>query len=209
MIKNNKVELIGTYGSDELIALAAWTSTSRELTDDKRERIPKLINMLASEGHHTPFERGILHFLLDVDDKTHIHLLKHRISSANGQSARYREIKEDNILIPSDLPLKWQEALIEHSDKGNELYHECLKSLVDDFGFSRKRAKEVSRYFKTQNCMITLDFQINFRSFINFQRLRNSEHAQKEVMELSQEMLKQVKEIDGNPFKHSLKAFGL
>ena len=68
MIKNNKVELIGTYGSDELIALAAWTSTSRELTDDKRERIPKLINMLASEGHHTPFERGILHFLLDVDD---------------------------------------------------------------------------------------------------------------------------------------------
>lgn len=209
MIKNNKVELIGSYGSDEIIALAAWTSTSRELSDDKRERIPKLINMLASEGHHTPFERGILHFLLEVDDKTHIHLLKHRLSSINGQSARYREIKEDNILIPSDLPLKWQESLIEHSDKGNDLYHQCLKSLVDDFGFSRKRAKEVSRYFKTQNCMITLDFQINFRSFVNFQRLRNSEHAQKEVMELAKEMLNQVKNIDGNPFEHSIKAFGL
>lgn len=209
MIKNNKVELIGSYGSDALIALAAWTSTSRELTDDKRERIPKLINMLASEGHHTPFERGILHFLLEVDDKTHIHLLKHRISSANGESARYKEIKHDKFLIPSDLPLKWQKALTLHSIIGNDSYHECLKSLVDEFGFSRKRAKEVSRYFKTQNCMITLDFQINFRSFVNFQRLRNSEHAQKEVMELAKEMLNQVKNIDGNPFEHSIKAFEL
>lgn len=31
----NTVELIGHYGSDEIIALAAWTSTSRELTDEK------------------------------------------------------------------------------------------------------------------------------------------------------------------------------
>ena len=28
----NTVELIGWYGGDEAIALSAWTSTSRELT---------------------------------------------------------------------------------------------------------------------------------------------------------------------------------
>ena len=31
----NKVELIGYYGTDETIALSAWTSTSRDLTDEK------------------------------------------------------------------------------------------------------------------------------------------------------------------------------
>ena len=35
----NKVELIGHYGSDEIIALSAWTSTSRDLTPEKRDRI--------------------------------------------------------------------------------------------------------------------------------------------------------------------------
>lgn len=205
----NTVELIGHYGSDEIIALAAWTSTSRELTDEKRNRIPKLLNMLASEGHHTPFERGILHFLLHLDDKTHIHVLKHRISSANGESARYREIKHDNYLIPDDLPFYWQDKLKEHSEQGNKLYHECLNALVMNNGFTRKRAKEVSRYFKTQNSQLTLDFQINFRSFINFQKLRNSEHAQVEIKNLSEDMLQLVKNIEGNPFKYSLESFGL
>ena len=53
---NNSVELIGYYGSDEMIACSAWTSTNRKLTDEKRKRIPKLINMLWSNGHETPFE---------------------------------------------------------------------------------------------------------------------------------------------------------
>lgn len=31
----NSVELLGYYGSDEVHAQSAWTSTSRELTEDK------------------------------------------------------------------------------------------------------------------------------------------------------------------------------
>ena len=45
----NTVELIGYYGSDEIHACSAWTSTSRELSDDKKERIPKLLKMLAMD----------------------------------------------------------------------------------------------------------------------------------------------------------------
>ncbi len=37
----NTVELIGFYGSDEVIACSAWTSTSRELPEEKKQRIPK------------------------------------------------------------------------------------------------------------------------------------------------------------------------
>ena len=42
----NTVTLLGYYGSDEVIACSAWTSTSRDLTEDKRNRIPKLISEL-------------------------------------------------------------------------------------------------------------------------------------------------------------------
>ena len=63
----NTVELLGHYGSDEVIACSAWTSTSRDLDEKKRERIPKLIDMLWSNGHETPFEKGSVHFLVDCD----------------------------------------------------------------------------------------------------------------------------------------------
>ena len=52
---NNTVELIGYYGSDEIIACSAWTSTSRNLTEEKRDRIEGLINTLWTNGHETPF----------------------------------------------------------------------------------------------------------------------------------------------------------
>lgn len=99
----NSVELIGYYGNDTTHACSAWTSTSRSLTEDKRSRTPKLLKMLADEGHHTPFEKSLLHFLVDSDIASHIHLLKHRIGvSINGESARYKEIKEDKYLTPND-----------------------------------------------------------------------------------------------------------
>jgi len=100
---DNKVQLIGHYGSDQIHACSAWTSTSRDLNEDKINRIPKLLKMLADAGHHTPFEKSSLHFLIDTDIASHIHLIKHRVgTSVNGESARYKEIKEDKYLIPDD-----------------------------------------------------------------------------------------------------------
>jgi thymidylate synthase (FAD) len=89
---------------------------------------------------------------------------------------------------------------------GNKLYHDCLEQLTPILG--RKRAKESARFFKTYNSQIAADVQFNFRSFMHFQQLRNSEHAQLEIREVAQEMLRLVQQIPGNPFQHSLKAFG-
>jgi len=198
----NSVELLGYYGSDEVIACSAWTSTSRELDEKKRERIPKLINMLWSHGHETPFEKGSVHFLVDCDIASHIHLLKHRLSSLNAESARYKELKEDKMFVPDDWSEEWQKRLIKYTEDGNILYHECLESLEPRLG--RKRAKESARFFKTYNSKIQSDIMFNMRSFANFQKLRNSEHAQKEIREIAQMMLDLIKNIDGDPFKHTL-----
>jgi flavin-dependent thymidylate synthase len=204
----NKVELLGYYGSDTTHAQSAWTSTSRDITEEKKARIPKLLTMLATEGHETPFEKSSFHFLVTVDQATHIHLLKHRIGvSINGESARYKELKEDKSYIPEDWDNRWAIALQNFTDRANHLYHECLEDLTPILG--RKRAKESARFFKTFNSQIDMDVMFNFRSFVHFQRLRNSEHAQVEVRELAQQMLALVKNIEGNPFKHTLEAFGL
>lgn len=201
----NKVELIGYYGSDEVIACSAWTSTSRELNDEKKSRIPKLIDMLWSNGHETPFEKGSVHFLVDTDIASHIHLLKHRIGSINAESARYKELKEDKYYVPNDWPTMWQAKLVHHSETGNALYHECLENLTPLLG--RKRAKESARFFKTYNSQIQADVQFNMRSFANFLKLRNSEHAQVEIRDIAAEMLRLVKEIEGEPFKYTLQSW--
>lgn len=214
---SNTVELLGHYGGDKEHAMSAWTSTSRDY-DAKKDRMPGLLNMLAKDGHHTPFEKSTLHFLVDTDIATHIHLIKHRIGvSVNAESARYKELKEDKFHIPVDwsgsepdgtdkLLRQWAYMLEGYTLQGNAMYHACLEELTPILG--RKRAKESARFFKTYNSQICADVQFNFRSFMHFQGLRNSEHAQLEVREVAQQMLKLVQDIPGNPFEYSLKAFG-
>ena len=201
---DNKVELLGHYGSDEVIACSAWTSTSRNLTDEKRGRIQRLIEMLWINGHETPFEKGTVHFLVDTDIASHIHLLKHRISSLNAESARYKELKEDKYYLPEDWPIEWAAELQKYTVMGNDLYHQCLEELEPVLG--RKRAKESARFFKTYNSQIQADVMFNMRSFANFIQLRNSEHAQKEIREIAQQMWDLVATIEGEPFKFTLEA---
>jgi len=214
MKNENSVELIGFYGSDELIALSAWTSTSRDLSEEKRSRIPKLIESLWSNGHETPFEKASVHFLVNCDIASHIHLLKHRISSLNAESARYKELKEDKFYLPSDWDkgndarlFDWWLRLEEFTLHSNELYHHCLKDLTPILG--RARAKESARYFKTYNSQIQADVQFNLRSFYNFIKLRKSEHAQKEIRDIANTMLYLVENIEGNPFKATLESWGI
>ena len=218
---NNTVELLGFYGGDKEHAMSAWTSTSRDY-EAKKDRMPRLLNTLSKDGHHTPFEKSSLHFLVNCDIASHIHLIKHRIGVS--VNAEYKELKEDKFYLPEDwgIPTKdgaeivggykegvsinWTSILLKHTQTSNELYHKCLEELTPILG--RKRAKESARFFKTYNSQIAADVQFNFRSFMHFQQLRNSEHAQVEIKDIAQQMLKLVQEIPGNPFEHSLKAFG-
>lgn len=221
-MNDNKVELLGWYGSDQVIAQSAWTSTTRDLTPDKIERIPNLVVDLWANGHETPYEKCNVHFLVDTEIASHIHLLKHRISHLNGESARYKELKEDKYYLPEDwgktilqIDIEdyergtfaeagevWTNILKNYTELGNSLYHQAIEDLTPIIG--RKRAKESARFFKTYNSQIQADVQFNLRSFANFLKLRNSEHAQKEIREVAQQMHKLVLEIDDKPFKFSL-----
>lgn len=191
---NNEVELMGTYGSDETHALSAWTSTSRQLGPKKRARIGKLLKMLATEGHHTPFEKSSLHFLVTTDIATHIHLLKHRIGvNINAESARYKEFRINKYHLPVDWPEDEREDLEWFINDAFERYHKCIARLEEQ-GYDRKRAKESARFYLPYGIQITCDIMFNWRSFAHFQKLRNDEHAQLEVREVAAEMLRLVEE---------------
>ncbi len=216
----NTVELLGHYGGDETHALSAWTSTSRELTAEKRERIPALLKMLADNKHETPFEKSTLHFLCTTDIATHIHLLKHRIGvSINAESARYKELKEDKAYIPEewfDVPFgpergatgwSWGVELEEFVSEAQGRYHQALEELTPILG--RKRAKESARYFLPYATQITCDVSFNFRSFAHFCKLRFSPDAQVEIREVAGQMIELVKSQTEDAFKHTMEAFGL
>lgn len=214
MMHNNKVELIGIYGSDETHALSAWTSTSRDLSDEKRGRMHKMLNTLASESHHSPFEKSSQHFLITTDLASHIQIVKHRIGvSFNAESARYKELgtkkedgtRDDKFYIPDDWSNDEQVKLIEHCNECYARYHQCLNRLVAG-GMPRSRAKESARFYLPYANQLTADVMFNFRSFMHFQGLRNEEHAQKEIKDLAQKMIELVEQT--GQFTLSLNAFG-
>ena len=202
----NEVTLIGIYGGDEAHALSAWTSTSRDLDDEKRKRIPQMLASLAEMGHHTPFEKSTLHFLVTCDTASHIHLLKHRIGvSINAESARYKELRDDKFHVPQDWPPSVQVMLVGRMDEAFSAYHDTIELLIDH-GYDRKRAKESARFLLPYANQITMDVSFNFRSFMHFQGLRNKKAAQLEIQQIAKDMLELIKET--GKFEYSLEAFG-
>ena len=201
----NTVELIGISGSDESHALSAWTSTSRDLSDEKRNRIPQLLQMLADNGHETPFEKSSLHFLVTCDISSHIHLIKHRVAvSVNAESARYKELKDDKYYVPIDWSNEEQKLYIQHMEESLKKYHDTLDRLIKS-GMSRKRAKESARLYIPYGNQITADVMFNWRSFNHFLQLRYSTHAQFEIRQIAYQMLRLVKGT--GQFDQTLKAF--
>ena len=148
---------------------------------------------LAENGHHTPFEKSYIQFLVKADTASHIHIIKHRVGvSVNGESARYKEHTEDKFLVPEDWPESEQERLREFSESAFDQYHKTVTRLVGLHGMDRKRAKESARFYLPYSSQVTLDVSFNFRSFMHFQGLRNKPEAQFEIREIAGEMLELV-----------------
>ena len=227
-----KVELIDFYGGDIAAARAAWTSTMGDVQTKTPEQIRKLIvdtlwNNESGKAHKTPFERPLVEFNITCDQASHIHLLKHRMALINGESARYKELKDDRIYLPKDwenihseeekylvinpnngetiYETSWINILEVYSKLGNDLYHQALKDLEPVLG--RKRAKESARFFKTMNSEITLSVAMNMSCFANFYALRSDIAAQLEIRMIAEEMFSIIKKIP--EFEFIIEAFEL
>lgn len=203
----NQVELIFIAGDDITPAEAAWYSTTKEVTEARLNRVPAMLQMLATERHTVPFEHTLISFRVTSEIASHIHILKHRIGvSVSSQSQRYMELRQDDYYVPDDWPAHVVSAAYDHMKESFFLYHQIIKDLEDD-GIDRKRAKESARFVLPYATQIRYRVTFNLLSFVHFQQLRNSEHAQVEIRGIAAEMLRLVKE-SGN-FNNALSAWGM
>lgn len=212
------VELQEFMGSDESIANAAWTSTydktKREDKYDDSEKVSKLVKQLILDGHGTPIESVVLRFWIRMPIFTDRQHMTHRMASHNGLSGRYRTMPEDYFKLPADVNdiinkgtvgggLQWRyENACEKATKDYKYIIESLKE-SEKRGFITnkefKRVREVVRGMLPTAGMVERTTMMNLRSFANYQRQRNSDHAQPEIRQVAQLMLKAVKDAGVAP----------
>lgn len=210
------VELQEFMGSDESIANAAWTSTydknRREDKYDDKEKVSKIVERLILDKHGTPIESVVLRFWIRMPifvDRQH---MTHRIASHNGLSGRYRTMPMDWYSLPNDV-VSIFEKLSERPGYGDVCkgdFDNICRLAFDNYksqlGILKdaeaegvitnkefKRAREVIRGQLPTAGMVERTTIMNLRSFANYQKQRNSEHAQPEIREVAMLMLEEVK----------------
>ena len=188
------IQLIDSMGSDLTIVNAARVSlgkTSVSLAPaDKR-----LLYVLASERHGSPFEHVVFQFRIQVPLFVAREWFRHRIGSFNEISGRYanplmkcyepeaEEIRQQEgkamsyVFKPLSNSLDAQEAsqaIIQHCTDSIQLY-ERLRSL----GIAREQARSIL----PQGQYTEFIWTVNLRSLFNFLSLRTAPQALLEIRE--------------------------
>jgi thymidylate synthase (FAD) len=216
-----QVELQDVYGSDRHIAEAAWTSSLDYQKKQKRseEDVKRVVNMLADLKHSTPFESVIFRFWIKMPIAIDRQFMTHRLQSPSGMSGRYRTMPSEYLYIPEDVDnilinklqnLEYPNNTQTKFDVYDEYYRICEQSnnfyqlLSTALRLEEKKGTITNEEFKRlieffrgalpQHNMTERTTVINLRSWSNFIKLRNSEHAQKEIQQVAQLMLETVKE---------------
>lgn len=211
----NKVELLSHFGDDLMAVNSARVSfgKSKGTLDEKDER---LIKYLVEHKHTAPFRHPQLQFRITCPIYVERQIFKHQVGlSANSISGRYVDfsdsyttIKEwrkqsknskqgSDGLIQSQLSAAYIERCV--IDQCKKAYEELLKLGV---------SKEQARTILPLNLNTTFIWTGSLLAFIHLWNLRLKPDAQQETREVANQMLEAVKNIEGNPFKWTLKAFG-
>lgn len=204
------VELQEVMGNDRTIADSAWTSSATLESKAKRtdEDVARIVRMLIEQQHASPIESVVFRFWIKMPiaiDRQH---MTHRIASHNGMSGRYRTMPSEWLSIPEDIKdilevhpgWKFEKQYNNLCEQTNSWYREVLafaKQCEKDSCITNEEYKRLREFFRgvlPQNNMTERVTVMNLRSFANYQKLRNSEHAQPEIREVAQLMLKCVED---------------
>lgn len=212
-----KVELQESMGNDRSIAEAAWTSSTDLQGKEKRtdDDVKRIVNMLSDHKHSTPFESVVLRFWIKMPIQTDRQHMTHRVASHNGMSGRYRTMPDEFYRIPfevSEIIEKSFDLLPDSYNVINTYYRKCeemntwYRDILKCFKQSEqvnkitnseyKRIREFFRGVLPQNNMTERVTVMNLRSFANYQKLRNSEHAQPEIQQVAKLMLEAVEKAN-------------
>lgn len=219
-----KVSLLNyTKNGEETIAQAGKLCYSPVGVDEiskkqDGESIKKYVNMLASLGHLSPIEHISFTFAAEGVSRTLTHqLVRHRLASYSQQSQRYVKLDGFEYIIPPHIKenKKACEIFIRAMEEDQKAYdkladiltkrhyEELISEGEDEKSAKRKATKmaiEDARYVFPNACETKIVFTMNARTLLHFFNLRSCNRAQWEIRELSDQMLKLVKDIYPNIF---------
>lgn len=210
MIENGKeirvldkgfVRLEDRMGGDLSVVRAARVSYKSEPKTPEEDA--KLIAYLIKHHHGTPFEHAVFQFHVKLPIFVARQWIRHRMSSYNETSFRYREAPEEFYV-----PERWRKQ-----DKKNkqgsvvespELQHEDLSKALtvaneaDMFLYRQMLncgvAREMARMVLPTNLYTEWYWTVNARALMHFITLRSENHAQWETRQYSHALAKIMSE---------------
>lgn len=210
-----KAELLNFFGNDLMVVNAARVSygKSKDSVDQKDE---KLINFLVEHKHVAPFRHAQLQFRIECPIFVERQLFKHQVGmSANSISGRYVDFSDNYFTVKSlrkqsKSSKQGSEGELDRPDlieKMNNLVEQSSQLYKDlcDAGVAKEQARII--------LPLCLETQFiwtgSLLAFMHFWALRLKSDTQEETRLLALDMLNLVKNIDGEPFALTLKAFNL
>ena len=210
-----KAELLNFFGNDLMVVNAARVSYGKS-KDDIDQKDEKLINFLVEHKHVAPFRHAQLQFRIECPIFVERQLFKHQVGmSANSISGRYVDFSDNYFTVKS---LRKQSKSSKQGSEG-ELDRpdliEKINSLVEQSSQLYKDLCDAGVAKEQARIILPLCLETQFiwtgslLAFMHFWALRLKSDTQEETRLLALDMLNLVKNIDGEPFALTLKAFNL
>ncbi|MDH7516876.1 MAG: FAD-dependent thymidylate synthase [Candidatus Thermoplasmatota archaeon] len=196
------VKLIGfTPNPEKTPAMAAKLTHSKtkpeELDKTPGKELTAVLEQVMKLGHTSVVEHASFTFAIsDVSRSLTHQLVRHRIASYSQQSQRYVNLNEPNYVTPPKIA-KDKKMKKAYDETMTSIWKEYNKLL--DMGIPAEDARYVLPNATCTNIMVTM----NARSLLNFFELRCCLHAQWEIRELANKMLKEVKKVAPIIFKNA------
>lgn len=211
-----QVELLSHFGSDTMVANVARVSYQKEASNYTEEQNAKLINYLYKHKHTSCFRHPQLQFRIRCSIYVERQIFKHQVGiSVNSISGRYVDFSDSYYYIDewrkqSKSSKQGSEGLIENQARANQIQDEVIE-------FCKTRYKEllglgVAKEQARSVLPLSLETEFiwtgSFLAFMHLCELRIKDDVQKETRDVAEQMLELIKNIEGNPFEHTIKAWG-
>jgi thymidylate synthase (FAD) len=211
-----KVEILEVFGDDNMVVRSARVSYNKEASNYTDEQNAKLIKYLIEHKHTSVFRHPQLQFRITCPIYVERQLSKHQTGmSINSISGRYVDFSDSYTTIKewrrqSKSSKQGSEGAIDQQDVASFIEEKVIETCkiaynsLLQLGVSKEQARSVLPL----SLNTTFIWTGSLLAFIHLFNLRLKKDAQQETRELVQEMLDLVKNIDGNPFQETIKAFG-
>jgi thymidylate synthase (FAD) len=214
----SKIEILNFFGGDQNHANVARVSYAKDASNFTEEQNAKLIKYLVEHKHTSPMRHSTLQFRVKCPIYVERQLHKHQIGiSVNSVSGRYVDFSDSYYKIPFGEWRKQSKSSKQGSEGLVKDYQSCHSIQLQVIDFCQRAynellelgvCKEQARSVLPLSLETEFIWTGSFLAFMHMCNLRLKEDTQKETRDVVQSMLYLVKNIEGNPFKETLKAFG-